>query len=107
MTTSDSEITVVLREGCEIVDGEVKLNRVTRNEYEVRVETNSGILKNLTFHHVTKKPVKVRACRMTEPFSVWTMQGVKAGNAGDYLVLFDNGTLYPCDVDTFNKHYSV
>jgi len=53
------------------------------------------------------RPVKVRAVKMQDPFTVHTLEGVSHGNAGDYLVQGTEGELYPCAADIFEKKYKA
>jgi hypothetical protein len=52
-----------------------------------------------------KKPVVIEAERMTEPFTVETMEGAMRGKAGDWLITGVMGEQYPCDNDVFLQTY--
>lgn len=46
-----------------------------------------------------------RAVRMSEPFSVETLEGTMEGKAGDWLMIGIDGEMYPCDASIFAKTY--
>jgi hypothetical protein len=52
-----------------------------------------------------KKPVKVRAIQITQPFQVITLEGIMTGKEGDYLIEGVKKELYPCDKDIFEATY--
>lgn len=54
-----------------------------------------------------KKPVRVRAVQIDEPFRVHTLHGVVEAKAGDFLVESINGDLYPCDKGIFVKTHEL
>lgn len=53
----------------------------------------------------TKKPVVVRAVKMSVPFQVKTLEGVMTGEPGDYLIEGIAGERYPCKPDIFEASY--
>lgn len=52
-----------------------------------------------------RKTTTMRAARIDEPFQVETLEGVMAGNAGDYLVVGVKGERYPCAADVLAASY--
>ena len=56
---------------------------------------------------VKKKPLIVHAFKMTEDFSVITLEGTMLGKPGDYLMKGVNNELYVCQKDIFEKTYEV
>lgn len=53
-----------------------------------------------------KKPLKIKAVQMAEPFKVLTLEGTMNGKAGDYLVRGVKAELYPCDKEIFEETYA-
>ena len=51
------------------------------------------------------RPIRIRAVKMQDPFTVNTMEGTMTGKAGDYLVEGIEGELYPCDASIFERKY--
>jgi len=51
------------------------------------------------------KTVPTRATRMTEAFSVETLEGTMTGKAGDWLMIGAKDEMYPCDADVFARTY--
>lgn len=70
-------------------------------------EENVVKLSDLQFLDFRKRPIIVRAARMSESFSVETLEGVMRGKSGDWLIRGVNGELYPCKDDVFIKTYDV
>lgn len=60
---------------------------------------------NLPFKRFAKRPVVIRAVRLTKPFSVQTLEGVMKGKKGDMLIIGVSGEIYPCDYEIFKKTY--
>lgn len=53
------------------------------------------------------RPLRIRAMKMRDPFTVRTMEGTMKGNAGGYLVQGIEGELYPCAADIFERKYKA
>ena len=64
-----------------------------------------GIIPELDFQLVTKRPIAVRCYRMSEPFEVETLEGLMKGRAGDYLMIGVNNEMYPCAKEVFEQTY--
>lgn len=62
-------------------------------------------IHNLPFDKVRKRPIVVRAARITRPFRVQTLEGIMKGKAGDILIIGVSGEAYPCDYEVFKKTY--
>lgn len=54
-----------------------------------------------------KRPVTIRAQRMSEPFTVLTLEGQMHGKAGDWRITGITGEQYPCDDEIFRRTYEV
>jgi hypothetical protein len=54
----------------------------------------------------TKKPVQIWATQISEPFEVYTLEGIMKGNAGDWLIRGVEGDFYPCKDSIFKKTYN-
>lgn len=52
-----------------------------------------------------KKPIKVEAREMPEPFQVQTMEGILVGKEGDFLITGVKGEMYPIDRKIFFETY--
>ena len=53
------------------------------------------------------RPLKIKAMKMRDAFTVHTLEGTMPGKAGDYLVQGIDGELYPCAGDIFEKKYKA
>ncbi len=62
---------------------------------------------DLQFLNVRKRPIDVHAVRMSESFTVETLEGVMRGECGDWLIKGVNGELYPCKDSVFIKTYDI
>ena len=60
---------------------------------------------NMPFGRFRKKPVVVKAIRISKPFRVQTKEGIMEGKAGDWLIIGVANEAYPCDHDIFKKTY--
>ena len=54
-----------------------------------------------------KKPVVVRAKRLTECVFIPTLEGVMRGEPGDWLIEGVRGEVYPCNPDIFEATYET
>ena len=54
-----------------------------------------------------KKPVVVRAKRLTECVFIPTLEGVMRGEPGDWLIEGVRGEVYPCNPDIFEATYEM
>jgi len=54
-----------------------------------------------------KKPVIIKALKMSTKFFVDTPEGRVTGQPGDYLLIGIAGERYPCKVDIFEESYSI
>jgi hypothetical protein len=54
-----------------------------------------------------RKIVPIIAVRVTEPFSVETLEGTMQGKAGDWLIIGAHGEMYPCDDSIFRDTYEL
>ena len=52
-----------------------------------------------------KKPVLVKAAKLTKEVVIQTLEGEMTGNVGDYLIEGVNGEHYACKPDIFAKTY--
>ena len=57
------------------------------------------------FKEYRKKPVVVKAARLTKQVTIQTLEGDMTGNVGDWLIEGVNGEHYPCKPDIFDKTY--
>ena len=57
------------------------------------------------FKKYRKKPVVVKAARLTKQVTIQTLEGDMTGNVGDWLIEGINGEHYPCKPDIFDKTY--
>lgn len=53
----------------------------------------------------TKRPIRVRATKINDPFIVKTLEGDMRGKSGDFLVEGINGEVYPVDKKIFKKTF--
>lgn len=67
------------------------------------IDLTTVTLRNL--RKFVKKPIPIQAIRITEPFTVDTLEGRHTGNAGDYLVIGIRGERYPVKRDIFEESY--
>ena len=56
---------------------------------------------------VIKKPILIKALKMSTDFFVDTPEGRVLGKAGDYLLIGIKGERYPCREDIFKESYDV
>ncbi len=54
-----------------------------------------------------KKPLPITACKINEPFTVETTEGVMKGEEGDWLMQGVLGEMYICPADVFDKTYDI
>jgi len=54
-----------------------------------------------------KKHIPIKAIQITEPFEVYTLEGIMQGKQYDYLVKGIKGELYPVDKEIFEESYEV
>lgn len=54
-----------------------------------------------------KKPIPITACKINEPFSVDTTEGMMTGKPGDWLMQGVSGEMYICPADIFEKSYDI
>lgn len=52
-----------------------------------------------------KRPIPIKAEKMSEGFYVDTLEGRKYGKPGDYLLTGIDGERYPCDQEVFEASY--
>ncbi|MCK5639239.1 MAG: hypothetical protein KAJ19_00525 [Gammaproteobacteria bacterium] len=52
-----------------------------------------------------KKPVVIKATRITEKMTIETLEGVMTGNPGDWLIIGVEGEEYFCKDEIFKKTY--
>ena len=71
------------------------------------IRIKKGELPDLPFQKAVKKPIPVRCIQMQEAFEVETMEGVLAGQKGDYLMVGVRGEMYPCAKDIFEETYDI
>jgi hypothetical protein len=55
------------------------------------------------FKPYMRKPIRIRALRIFEPFAVKTLEGIEHGKAGDFLIIGAEGEKYVCDQNIFFK----
>lgn len=53
------------------------------------------------------KKVLTKAVRMSEPFTIETLEGTMEGKAGDWLMVDVSDEMYPCDANIFAKAYDL
>jgi hypothetical protein len=54
-----------------------------------------------------KKPIPIKALKMSTDFFVDTPEGRVQGKAGDYLLIGIKGERYPCRKDIFEESYDI
>lgn len=54
-----------------------------------------------------KKRIPIKAIQITEPFEVYTIEGIMQGKPNDYLVKGIKDELYPVDKEIFEESYEV
>lgn len=59
------------------------------------------------FAEYEKKPIRVKAVRIDEPFEVTTANGIVKGNLGDYLIISNNGHRYPVPPECMRDNYEI
>lgn len=64
-------------------------------------------VKQRGWNSYRKKPVVVRALKMSDPFEVQTLEGLMHGKKGDFLIQGIKGELYPCDKKIFKESYEA
>ena len=52
-----------------------------------------------------KKPIIVKAVRLTRPIQIETLRGMVIGKVGDWLITGVSGEQYPCRHDIFMQTY--
>jgi hypothetical protein len=62
-------------------------------------------IDELPFKKYKKKPVVIKAMKLTYEFTVETLEGKMKGNKGDFLIIGVKGELYPCKPDIFHETY--
>lgn len=67
--------------------------------------SNRDMINLDEFSRFKKKPVVIHARRMTEDFTVETLEGVIHGAAGDWLLRGVRGELYSCKHEIFVETY--
>lgn len=67
---------------------------------------HSDFLK-LNSHTAFKKPVPVKCVKMKKVFEVKTTLGIMRGQVGDWLVVDDDGKMYPYNETEFNKEFDI
>jgi len=70
--------------------------------------TNGNAIPEEAFDiRAKKKPVIIKAIKMSTPFYVDTLEGRVKGRPGDYLLIGTAGERYPCRSDIFENSYSI
>jgi hypothetical protein len=59
----------------------------------------------MTFHTYVKKPIQVKAERLSGPMKMITLEGTFHGKKGDYLVVGVKGERYIVRKDIFEQTY--
>ena len=54
-----------------------------------------------------KRPIRIKAVKMSHPFIIDTLEGTMNGDAGDYLIIGIKGEMYPCKPDIFEASYDA
>jgi hypothetical protein len=60
---------------------------------------------DIPFFYFVKTPVEIQATQISEPFEVYTLEGIMRGGAGDWLIRGVEGEYYPCKDRIFRKTY--
>lgn len=85
----------------------MKIRRTGDGRYEIdgapvaSVEALPGAVKAI------KKPIPITACRIEEPFTVDTTEGVMRGRPGDWLMQGVAGEVYVCPGEVFERSYDI
>lgn len=70
--------------------------------------TNGNAIPEEAFDiRAKKKPVVIKAIKMSTPFFVDMPEGRVHGKPGDYLLIGIAGERYPCRADIFEESYSI
>jgi hypothetical protein len=85
-----------------LILGENKMLRIKRNENGTHTVDGEPFEPN---YRLYRKKTLTGAIKMDEPFSVETLEGTMRGKAGDYLMIGNEGEMYPCGADIFRQTY--
>ena len=73
----------------------------------VEVKGQKIELSDLVWRKARFKPVEVKVVRIFQPFTVYTIDGVKSGGPGDYLISGPYGELFPVKAETFHEAFEL
>lgn len=77
------------------------------NEVRLKDGTVCTPAESVEWMDVRKKPIIVNALKMLVGFEVDTLEGIRRGKAGDYLLKGIEGEHYPVKKEIFEKTYEI